>query len=59
MKELTVLHDTNETTFIFYRCDNKYCGKKYAIEEEATEEPICPCCGGYYFEHITDRNIEI
>jgi len=47
------------TLFIFYRCDAEHCRKKYAVEEEATEEPMCPSCGSYYFEHLADHSIKI
>lgn len=52
-------NEKSETIFAFYKCDNKDCNKRYAVEEEATEEPICPCCGGCYFEHIVDRSLKI
>jgi len=56
MRKLTV---TKPTKFSFYECRGDHCGVKYAVEIEATEEPVCPSCGSYYFSHITDKQAQV
>lgn len=58
-KEQVTTNVEQATTFIFYRCHSQYCNTRYAVEEEATEEPCCPTCGGYYFSVIAEHSIKI
>lgn len=41
-----------------YQCEGEECRAIYALEEDKTEEPICPACGCEYHSFVALQTIE-